>query len=116
MNLSEFMPVLIVVGLLALSVSIYVVGLVKRGGLKAALFGVPVQFTAGEIAASSIKLRHIAVKVHALEKADPERAIGLEFIAKGGMSYRMISVSLSEAEAKKLATLLQSAVSQGSST
>jgi hypothetical protein len=53
----------------------------------------------------------IAVKVHTLGGDSTEKAIGLEFVAKSIASYEMMPVTLSVAEAKKLATLLQAATS-----
>lgn len=73
------------------------------------MFGAPIERTIGEVAGGGVKLMTIAVKVHTLGGGAPDKAIGLEFVAKSFASYQMMPVTLSSSEAKKLATLLQSA-------
>ena len=49
-----------------------------------------------------------ALKVHVLDAA-PEKAVGLEFVAKSIASYQMMPFSMSLAEARKLIAHLQAA-------
>ena len=85
--------------------------LFKHGGLKAAMFGAPIAHTVGEVEGGGVRFMSMTVKVHTLGGGSPEKAIGLEFVAKSIASYQMMPVTLSAAEAKKLAILLQSATS-----
>lgn len=87
----------------------FILKIFKHGGLKAAMFGAPLERTVGEVAGGGVKFMSIAVRVHTLGGNDAEKAIGLEFVAKSFASYQMMPVTLSAAEARKLAMLLQSA-------
>lgn len=89
----------------------FVFKIIKHGGLKAAMFGAPIERTIGEVEGGGTRLMTVAVKVHKLDGDSPEKAIGLEFVAKSLASYQMMPVTLSAAEARKLATLLESAAS-----
>jgi hypothetical protein len=84
--------------------------MVRYGGFKAAMFGAGIERTVGEVAG----LRHPPVssvlKVHVLGGGDPEKAVGLEFVAKSIASYQMFPFTLSSGEARKLISLLQNAV------
>jgi hypothetical protein len=80
----------------------------KFGGFKAAMFGAPIQTTVGEVAGSGPRMMTLTVKVHRLG-GGTERSVGLELVAKSFASYQMMPVSLSSAEARKLAQLLQAA-------
>lgn len=64
----------------------------------------------------SAPFHHLAVKVHRLGGSSPERAIGLEFVAKSLASYQMLPVTLSRAEAQKLSKLLQTALAARDAT
>jgi hypothetical protein len=50
------------------------------------------------------------LKVHVLGNP-PDRAVGIEFVAKSVASYQMIPIALSVSDAKSLIGLLQTAVS-----
>ena len=82
----------------------------RYGGFKAAMFGASIERTVGEV----VGLRHPPVssvlKVHVLGGGEPEKAVGLEFVAKSVASYQMLPLTLSSSEAKKLVSLLQSAI------
>lgn len=80
----------------------------KFGGFKAAMFGAPIERTMGEAEGTGSGMMNISVKVHRLG-GGPERAVGLEFVAKSFASYQMLPVALSAAEAKKLNQLLDAA-------
>ena len=95
---------------LAFVIGLFVFKIFKNGGFKAAMFGAPIVRTVGEIAASSpSRIMSVAVKVHVLGGESPDKAVGLEFVAKSFASYQMMPVSLSKIEAKKLIMLLESA-------
>ena len=81
----------------------------KYGSIKAAIFGAPIERTLGEVDGGSGKIMSIKVKVHRLGGDAPDKAIGLEFVAKSLTSYEMMPVTLSVSEAKKLAILIKSA-------
>jgi hypothetical protein len=81
---------------------------VKFGGFKAAMFGAPIERTIGEVLGSSGRMTKITVRVHILG-GRPERAVGLELVARTIASYQMVPVALSEDEARDLLRLLQSA-------
>lgn len=100
----------------ALLVGAFIFKMIKHGGLKAAFFDAPIERTVGEVAGASGKLMSMAVKVHILGGGAPDKAIGLEFVAKSIGSYQMTPITLSASEAKKLATLLQSATAGRSPT
>jgi hypothetical protein len=82
---------------------------VKFGGFKAAMFGAPIRRTTGEASGSSGKLLTTLIRVHVLG-GGPDRAVGLELVAKSFASYQMVPVAFSESEARNLIRYLQSAV------
>ena len=82
---------------------------VKFGGIKAALFGARIERTAGEAVGSGGKIMKSIVKVHVLD-GGPDKAVGLEFVAKSFASYQMLPISLSESEARNLIRFLENAV------
>ena len=97
-------------GIFALIVGSFIIKIFKNGGFKAAMFGAPIQSTAGEVSGSGSKLMSVVVKVHTLGGGSSEKAIGIELVTKSFASYHMMPVTLSALEASKLASLLQSAV------
>ena len=82
---------------------------IKHGGFKAAMFGAPIRKTLGEVTSQSTSFVTLLVRVHALDSISPDKAVGVELVAKSLGSYSMTPISLSKASAKKLAALLQSA-------
>jgi hypothetical protein len=93
----------------ALLIGAYIFKSFKYGGFKAAMFGAPINSTIGEVNGAGGKIMSVKVKVHMLG-GFPDKAIGLEFVAKSISSYDMMPVTLSISEAKKLAALLHAAV------
>lgn len=83
---------------------------VRYGGFKAAMFGAKIEKTIGEVEGHPQLPVRTTLKVHVLGGGSPEKAVGIEFIAKSVASYQMVPVTLSVSEAKKLASLLQAAV------
>ena len=81
----------------------------KFGGFKAAMFGASIERTIGEARASSGRIVKAVIKVHVLD-GGPDKAVGLEFVAKRLVSYQMLPVTLSENEARNLIRILETAV------
>ena len=108
MNLEDVSSILFY-AVFALVVGSLIFKIIKHGGLKAAMFGAPIERTIGEVVGGGVKLMNIAVRVHKLGGGTPDKAIGIEFVAKSFASYQMMPVTLSVTEAKKLSMLLQSA-------
>jgi hypothetical protein len=94
----------------ALVLGSFIFGIVRYGGFKAAMFGATIQQTVGEVSGGGVRFGSIAVRVHTLGGDSPEKAVGLEVVAKSFASYRMMPITLSVDDATKLAGLLQSAV------
>ena len=94
---------------LALIVGSFVFKFLKFGGIKAAMFGASIEATIGEARASTGRIVKAVVKVHVLD-GGPDKAVGLEFVAKSFASYQMLPVTLSESEARNLIRFLETAV------
>lgn len=86
-------------------------GFFKNRGLKGMMFGAGIRLTVGEVEGKgrSLMSEKTTLKVHVLD-ATPEKAVGLEFVAKSIASYQMIPFSMSTTEARKLIAHLQSAI------
>jgi hypothetical protein len=86
-------------------------GFFKHRGLKGMIFGAGIRLTVGEVEGEgrSLMTEKITLKVHVLDAA-PEKAVGLEFVAKSIASFQMIPFSMSAAEARKLIAHLQTAI------
>ena len=97
------------VAVLALTAGSFVFKFLKFGGTKAAMFGASIERTVGEARASNGKIVKAVVKVHVLD-GGPDKAVGLEFVAKSFASYQMLPVALSESEARNLIHFLENAV------
>ena len=82
---------------------------VKSGGVKAAMFGARIERTVGEAAGSGGRIIKSKVRVHVLD-GGPDKAVGLEFMAKSFASYQMLPLALSESEARNLIRILENAV------
>jgi hypothetical protein len=89
-------------------------GFFKHRGLKGLLFGAGIRLTVGEVEGKgrTFMSEKITLKVHVLDAA-PEKALGLEFVAKSIASYQIIPFSMSATEARKLIAHLQTAIKQG---
>jgi len=106
MHFEKALPIMFFV-IFALVVGSFVFKSFKYGGFKAAMFGAPIERTIGEVDGGSGKIMSIKVKVHMLGGNSPDKAIGLEFVAKSLTSYDMIPITLSAPEAKKLVGFIQ---------
>ena len=93
----------------ALIAGAFVFKFFKFGGIKPAIFGASIERTTGEVRASTGRIVKAVVKVHVLN-GGPDRAVGLEFVAKTFASYQMFPVTLSEGEARNLIHFLETAV------
>lgn len=83
--------------------------IIKHGGFKGAMFGAPIKTTVGEVSCAGPRPIRMVVKVHSLGGDSREKAVGVELVAKSFASYQMMPISLSKEDARKLATLLESA-------
>jgi hypothetical protein len=81
----------------------------RHGGLKRAMFGAKIERTIGHVDCGGVKFGSMSLKVHTLSGVSPAKVIGIEMVAKTFASYQMMPITLSVSEAKKLATLLQTA-------
>ena len=88
----------------------FIFRMVRYGGFKAAMFGFKIEKTLGEVEGHRQPLMSMQLKVHLLEGNPPEKAVGLELVAKSIASYQIMPITLSETETKKLVSLLQSAI------
>jgi hypothetical protein len=94
---------------LALVVGWFVFKFLRLAGIKAAMFGASIERTIGEARASSGRIVKAVVRVHVLD-GGPDKAVGLEFVAKSFASYQMLPVTLSESETRNLIRFLETAV------
>jgi hypothetical protein len=84
-------------------------GFFAHGGFKGMMFGAGIRRTVGEVEGAGKSMMKTALKVHVLD-GSPDRAIGLEFVAKSVASYQMLPISLSASEARRLVAHLQTAL------
>lgn len=87
----------------------FVYRIVRHGGFRGALFGADIERTIGFVEGERRAGARTQLKVHVLSGSSGDRAIGIEFVEKGFLSYSMTPVTLSRSEAQRLAELLQSA-------
>ena len=85
--------------------------IIRHGGFRAAMFGARIEHTVGEVSGERQGSMGIALKVHALRRDNSELLVGIELVAKGFASYRMMPVTLTVNQAQQLAILLQNAAS-----
>jgi hypothetical protein len=76
-------------------------------GLRGAMFGARIQATVGEVAGGGSVVNTV-LKVHVLDNP-PDKAVGIELVAKSLASYQVMPITLSVTEANTLVGLLQSA-------
>lgn len=88
----------------------FVFRMARYGGFKAAMFGATIEKTLGEVEGYPQPPVSTLLKIHILGGGSPEKAVGLEFVAKSFASYQMLPITLSASETKKLVSLLQAAV------
>jgi hypothetical protein len=84
-------------------------GFFKHGGLKGMLFGASIKKTIGEVSGSDRSMMKTALRVHVLD-AGPDKAVGIELVAKSMASYQMMPISLSVSETRNLIAQLQAAL------
>ena len=103
-------PSLVFLAALAAIVGSLVFRFVKFGGIKAAMFGARIERTVGEATGSGGKnIIRSTARVHVLDGA-PDKAVGLELVAKSLVSYQMLTLALSESEARNLIRFLENAL------
>ena len=103
-------PSLIFLAALAAVVGSLVFRFVKFGGIKAAMFGARIERTIGEATGSGRrKIIRSIVRVHVLA-GGRDKAVGLEFVAKSFVSFQMLTLALSEDEARNLIRFLENAL------
>ena len=107
-----------IVGTIVVVASIAIIALLllralNFGGLRGAMFGARIQDTVGEVAGAASAVNTI-LKVHVLDNP-PDKAVGIELVAKTFASYQMMPITLSVTEANTLMGLLQSATRAASS-
>lgn len=107
----QYLPLLIAIPIMGLA-GYFFVRILRRGGIKAALFGAPIEHTIGEVEAHDLKLMRIILRVHKLSSSDRDKAVALEVTAKGFLSYNMTPVTLSVAQAQNLVNLLNQAIAE----
>jgi len=95
--------------MLALVVGSFIYKSLRHGGVKGAMFGARIEHTFGQVDCNGVKFGSMVLKVHKLSGGLSEKAIGIEMVAKTFASYDMMPMTLSAAEARKLAALLETA-------
>lgn len=92
-----------------------VVQTIRKGGLKAALFGAPILRTVGELDLGTTGPMRTTLKVHCLEMQRPgEPSVGLELVNKSLASYHMLPIRLTSEQTGALGELLSRAAAQAS--
>ena len=104
-------PKLIFIVVLGATVAFFLFNFVKFGGFKAAMFGARIERTVGEAQGSDGHIMKTLVRVHVLD-GGPDKAVGLEFVARSFTSYQMTPITLSSSQARDLIRQLQSAVGE----
>ena len=108
----QYLPLLLIAVTIVGLGGYFLLKILKYGGVKAALFGAPIEHTIGEVEAQGLKLMRIILRVHKLSTSDTDKAVALEITAKGFLSYNMTPVTLSLAQAQNLVDLLNQAVAE----
>lgn len=108
----QYLPLLLIALTIVGLGGYFLLKILKYGGVKAALFGAPIEHTIGEVEAQGLKLMRIILRVHKLSTSDRDKAVALEITAKGFLSYNMTPVTLSLAQAQNLVDLLNQAIAE----
>ncbi len=103
-------------GIFLLVAGFFVYRIIKNKGIKSAMFSAHINTTVGEVAGIDQGMMTTMVKVHTLGNSGITEAVGLEFVAKSMLSYQMMPISLSIAEAKNLIEVLNIAVAGSTDT
>lgn len=99
--------IIAVIALIAVTVFMYVI---RHGGFKGALFGAGIKNTVGEVLINNSRWTKFTIRIHNLDSA-PDRAVGVELVAKSAGSYHVTPVAMSKSETRNLIELLDKAVS-----
>jgi hypothetical protein len=82
----------------------------KFKSFSAAMFGVPIRSTVGEISLQTSAISSSVLKVHALGAGNgADRAVGLQLTSKAPMAVSTMPITLTVEQAQQLSILLQSA-------
>ena len=108
----QYLPLLLIAIPIVGLAGYFLVRILRCGGVKAALFGAPIEHTIGEVEAHGLKLMRIILRVHKLRTSDRDKAVALEITAKGFLSYNMTPVTLSIAQAQNLVNFLNQAIAE----
>src|SRR6476620_9207252 len=94
--------------LLAVLVSALILafGYIRYRSFRGMRFGARIKHTVGESELARFRSMKRTVRVHTLEDAGDERAVGLEIATRAGFDYRVWAVPLSKSDAKRLGELL----------
>ena len=88
-----------------------VFGVIRYKGFRGAMFGSELQNTIGEVEGTNSGLVHSKVRVHVLDsKNNPDKNVGLEFIATSFASYQMMPIPLSQSQTANLISYLRQAI------
>lgn len=91
----------------------FVYRIIRYKGFKGAMFGAEILETFGEVSGSKSGFVSVSLKVHALSGPDALHSlVGLEVVARSGLSYQMSPMTLERSEAQKLISLLERAVAK----
>lgn len=112
---AENLPAILFFGTIALLVGAFFYKIVQHGGFKAAMFGARIDRTVGEVAGGGVKLMNVGLRIHKLG-GGPEKAVGVELVAKSLSSYQMMPMTLSVVEARRLIGLLEAATGEQNAT
>ena len=96
----QYLPLLLIAIPIVGLAGYFLVRILRCGGVKAALFGAPIEHTIGEVEAHGLKL----------STSDRDKAVALEITAKGFLSYNTTPATLSVAQAQNLVNLLNQAI------
>jgi hypothetical protein len=84
------------------AIVIFTVVRMFRFGFKGSMFGARILRTVGEVKAAGKSIGSMTIRVHLLDSTSPDRAIGVELVAKTPLSYQMLPISLSKDGARNL--------------
>ncbi|MEM7504237.1 MAG: hypothetical protein AAF417_19510 [Pseudomonadota bacterium] len=107
MSLDELLP-FVAAGLLLVALP-FVVRILRRRSLTAALYDAAIVKTVGEISRDSAKRTGMVIKVHALD-GGAGAAVGVEFGQRIGRRYGFTPTTLSAIEAEELVGYLRTAL------
>jgi hypothetical protein len=86
----------------------FLVNILRRGGIKAAMFNAEIRGTVGEVETVGAKIMSQRLKIHRLFR-DGTPLIGIEVVSKSISSYEMLPLSLTGKQVQQLIALLEEA-------